>query len=157
MTNALFHQRHCSHSLWLPQLYCPWITKERLLLPQLNIQGRYCEIVMQKKGISKHSVKYFFPFQIEISSHSLQFQNVTDHSDQAGEKKTDSNLWQLREKVKCLVFNVVQIKILALPCVTNTTALSKCWYIWFNWRLKAISGLILRDLLDGNSQLRGDQ
>jgi len=37
--------------------------------------------------------------QIEISSHSLQFQNVTDHSVEAGKKKTDSNLWQLRDQL----------------------------------------------------------
>ena len=49
---------------------------------------------------------YIFLFQIEISSHSLQFQNVTDHSVQPREKKTDSNLWQLRDQVKCLVLKM---------------------------------------------------
>ena len=36
-------------------------------------------------------------FQIEVSSHSLQFQNVTDHADPHLENKTESNLWQLRK------------------------------------------------------------
>ena len=62
---------------------------------------RYCDTERKKMQIY-----IFFLFQIEISSHSLQFQNVTDHSVQPREKKTDSNLWQLRDQVKCLVLKM---------------------------------------------------
>ena len=34
--------------------------------------------------------------QIEVSSQSLQFQNVTDHTELHVEEETESNLWQLR-------------------------------------------------------------
>ena len=76
---------------WMPH----WVTDIKLEAlawpgPAHNadaIQGKFSNI--------------FYLFQIEISSHSLQFQNVTDHSLQAKEKKTETNLWQLREQVKC--------------------------------------------------------
>ena len=76
---------------------------------------RYCDTGRKKMQI------YIFCFQIEISSHSLQFQNVTDHSVQAREKKTDSNLWQLRDQVKCLVLKKKHIPYMYLSTLSITT------------------------------------
>ena len=48
--------------------------------------------------------------QIEVSNHSLQFQNVTDHAELDMEEEDESNLWQLRkaENWKFLIFFVCQ-------------------------------------------------
>ena len=47
--------------------------------------------------------------QIEVSNHSLQFQNVTDHTELDVEEEDESNLWQLRkaENFKILIFLII--------------------------------------------------